>query len=77
MIKLKKYKWEQKANVSYQLNIILLADEDIKQAKNIALVEQLIKHHILGLMPNISKTGIMDVDEPRKETNDPFANFSL
>jgi len=28
-------------------------------------------------MPNISKTGIMDVDEPKKENNDPFGNFNF
>ncbi len=28
-------------------------------------------------MPNISKTGIMDIDEPKKENNDPFGNFNF
>lgn len=28
-------------------------------------------------MPNIAKTGIIEVDDPKKEDDDPFAAFSL
>ena len=41
------------------------------------MCERIIKFHALGLLPNIAKTGIMLVDEPKKETNDPFGGFSL
>jgi len=32
---------------------------------------------LCGLLPNIPKTGIVDIDEPKKEGNDPFSSFSL
>ena len=52
-------------------------DEEIRQAKNMAVCDQVIKHHLLGLMPNIARTGIPDIDEPKNDASDPFASFSL
>lgn len=41
------------------------------------MIEKVLKQNILGILPNIAKTGIKDVDEPKKEENDPFSVFSL
>lgn len=53
------------------------SDDEIRQARNQILIEKVIKNNILGILPNIARTGIQEVDEPKKEDNDPFAMFKL
>ena len=40
------------------------------------MIEKVIKQNTLGILPNIAKTGIKDVDEPKKEENGPLSAFS-
>ncbi len=37
----------------------------------------LINEYLIGLIPNIAKTGVKSIDEPEKEAEDPFAFMNL
>ena len=37
----------------------------------------LVNDYLIGLIPNIAKTGIKSIDEPEKEVEDPFAFMNL
>jgi hypothetical protein len=52
------------------------SEEEIAIIRSSQVCANLAKFHMLGLLPNIPKTGIKDIDEPVVEDNDPFSAFS-
>jgi hypothetical protein len=53
-------------------------EEDDKEGDGNELkMVTLVNDYLIGLVPNIAKTGVKSIDNPEKEVEDPFAFMNL